>query len=166
MNILPGGTDSGKAGAPALAPRLLRSHAKFFHDLTDGEFGLLLPCFSLKELRIGETVFSEGEEADSMAFVVSGRFLVTKKVGHRGRQIILSNTGERGVLGEFSMINGTGRTATAICIEGGWLLLMERSRLNDFIGEHPGVGCKILKNMIIAGSQRQTKTTEKLLALA
>lgn len=166
MNILSGRSDSGQTGAPALTPSLLRSHAKFFQDLTDGEFGLILPCFSMKEFRIGETIFSEGEEADSMAFVISGRFLVTKKVGHRGRQVILSNSGARSVLGEFSMINGTSRTATAICIEGGWLLLMKRSRLNEFINEHPSVGCKILKNMIIAGSLRQTKTVEKLLALA
>jgi CRP-like cAMP-binding protein len=145
---------------------LLRSHAKFFQDLTDGESGLILPCFSIKELSIGETVFSEGEEADSMAFIVSGRFLVTKKIGHRGRQVVLSNTGERSVLGEFSMISGTARTATAICIEGGWLLLMERNRLNEFIKEHPAVGCKILKSMILAGSQRQAKTAEKLPALA
>jgi CRP-like cAMP-binding protein len=162
-----GGEKKGSSGPGAetgVTPALLKSHVRFLRNLSDGETGMILPCFHMKEITIGETVFSEGDEADFVAFVVSGGYLVTKKVGHRGRQVILANVRKGGILGEFSMVSGAGRSATAICIESGRLLCADRGRLNEFMDSHPSTGCKILKDMILAGSERQERTTEKLLS--
>src|SRR4029079_2450362 len=67
----------------------------------------------LRVFERGQVVFQRGDKADGLYVVVSGEFRIVLEAA-RGKEYTLSVIGPGDVLGDLPLLDGMGRTATAI----------------------------------------------------
>ena len=97
-----------------------------FHGMDADELAILATSFDVQVIRAGETLCTEGAQADSLFVIEAGRFLV-----HRGGE----NIGELGtgdVAGEMGLVRTeTKRTATLRAKRDSIVLTLSRARFDE-----------------------------------
>jgi glutaminase len=99
-----------------LGPAELRAAVPALSTLSDEE---IAPLFAQGEVRTyadGETIFSEGQPARALYFVVSGTVHIHRK-GQGSQRIDLADFPTGSIFGEVALLARTERTATA-CAKG------------------------------------------------
>lgn len=95
-----------------IGPAELRAAVPALETLSDEE---IAPLFAQGEVRVyadGETLFSEGQPARALYFVVSGRVVIHRK-GQGTQRIDLAELGPGAIFGEVALLARTERTASA-----------------------------------------------------
>lgn len=119
------------------APQLQQSHAALLHDVLREELGefeagvweKLLPAIRWKELGAGEILFREGDTADAMYVVVSGRLRATRDDDGQSRTIGDISRGE--TVGEMALLTGDVRSATVHALRDCLLAGLDRPTFNE-----------------------------------
>lgn len=108
----------------------------------DIDFALLarmnLPRRSAAE---AETVFREGDAADQMFIVHSGRVAIE----HNGK--VLDELGPGDPFGEMALVDGTPRSATARCTQPCELLVLNEKSFLFLVDEMPYFALKMMRIM-------------------
>jgi len=117
-----------------------------FELLSDEERFDLEKVFERREVEAGEKLFSLGEPGDSLYVVGSGSVELFVK-DNTGTKIVLTVCERGEVFGELSLFDGGARTATAVCIEPGTLLVLDRDDLLAFLRRHPDAALDLLTMM-------------------
>ena len=134
-----------------------------FYLFDDGELKRIVSYFELIHYPKGTTIYREGEmEGDFMGFVFSGKLEVKKQTEFKGKQIIIALLGSGALVGELSMFDEQGRSATVVALEETTILILRREALDTLIQEDPYLGIKLLKGFIRILSLRLRKSTERL----
>lgn len=141
----------------------LKDKMQIFQLLDDEELEKIISYFEVANYPSAATVFNEGEEGDSIGFVISGKLQVKKETEFKGKQIVLAILSKGSFAGELSMLDSQPRTASIIALEDSKLLIIQREALESFIQKYPASGIKILKGIIRTMAIRQRKTTERLI---
>ncbi len=77
-----------------------------------------LPCFfDLVKVRAGETVCSEGDFCDYLAFIVSGRLEISKQTEFPGKNVVIGVYSRGTVMGELCLLDNHPRAVTAVALE-------------------------------------------------
>src|SRR6476646_6031390 len=76
----------------------------------------------------GETIFSQGDRADSVYFIQSGSVKISV-LSYAGKQAVLAILGPHGFFGEESLADQSLRTNTAAAIEPSTLLQVEKREM-------------------------------------
>lgn len=102
----------------------------------------------LEPLRLAEgaTLFREGESADAMYFVRSGRMGTWVGAGDGTRREVYE-FGPGSHLGEMAIIEGSRRSATAYAKTDSLLLVLEALDFHRLVWDHPALAVKLLGNM-------------------
>ena len=118
-------------------PRLQESHAALLREVLNEELGglepavwqKLLPDIRWKELAAGEVLFREGDSADAMYVVVSGRLRATRQDDGETRTVGDISRGE--TVGEMALLTGDVRSATVHALRDCVLAGLDRPTFNE-----------------------------------
>lgn len=118
-------------------PSLQESHAALLREVLHEELGglepgvweNLLPAIRWKELAAGETLFKEGEAADAMYVVVSGRLRAMRE--DDGRQVFIGDIGRGETVGEMALLTGAPRSATIEAMRDCVLAGLDQATFNE-----------------------------------
>lgn len=103
-------------------PRSL-ARVGIFADLTGEELGALEAELDRVAVRRGDVLVRQGEEADALYIVVSGRFDVTIE----GREAPIAEIGPGSPVGEIAFLAGGLRTATVTAVRDSLVVRLERA---------------------------------------
>ncbi len=133
---------------------MFRRHP-LFGTLTDGERAALLKHLRLRSAAAGQVIFNEGDEADGLYGVMSGRIVVTVE-SPEGKELILNSFGPGTFFGEIAFFDGQGRSATAVAREASRLIFLGRAIFLPFLKERPAAALR----MIAFLCERLRRTTQ------
>jgi CRP-like cAMP-binding protein len=99
-----------------------------------------------RTFKAGDTIFKEGDDAKSEAFLVhEGKVEVRKNLG--GEEKLLRVLGKGELLGELALFRNAPRSATAIAAEPVTLLLIPANRLEAMVRTNPALAMAIIKDL-------------------
>jgi CRP-like cAMP-binding protein len=129
----------------------------FLSRLAPDDHQALTRCARRRSFPKGAVLFWEGDPADEVMILVSGR--AKAWVGSPdGREVILNMLEEGDVLGELSAVDGEPRSATVTTLEPVEVLIMVRTAFCDLLSDRPGIALvmlRIVTEKLRASSQRQ-----------
>jgi CRP/FNR family cyclic AMP-dependent transcriptional regulator len=121
---------------------LFRLHP-FLAALTDGETRDLLKYARIDRVAAGTVLFRKDDPGDGLYGVLAGRVVVTVESAE-GKELILNMFGPGEFFGEIALLDGKGRTATAIAREPSELLFLGRSSFLPFLRERHEATVRII----------------------
>lgn len=122
-----------------------------FSDLSAGERAALVSGLETRSLQRGDILVRQGDPADALYFVISGRFAVTLD----GRRDPIAEIGPDQPIGEIAFLTGGTRTATVSAMRDSLVLRLDRSDFERLAGQCPS----IWRTLANALSQRLAATT-------
>ena len=122
-----------------------------FKGVETGDQIALIGLMKHKSYRAGDVLFEKDTPGDALYIILSGRVAIyTAKV--QGQELSSSLTirtyGARQLFGEFSMIDGKPRSASAAATEPLEVLALYRDDFLIFLKERPVVGLGIMRNLV------------------
>jgi glutaminase len=155
--------------ALAGVPRPQRS-GSLLHDqqllqgLSDDELTAITDRVELRELVSGESVFREGESADTVCFVVEGAVSVRLPLAG-GRSHRVAGFGAGMAVGDFGLVERAPRSADVVADE---ISLLASFPIDDLVVvdvEHPGVAAKVYSNLARLLAQRLRNANDQIRSL-
>ena len=114
----------------------------------------------LRNYKAGTVIFSEGEPGDSVHVVVDGRIRIVAG-GPNGEEATVAVVGKGDLVGEFSLLDGLPRSATAIAPVATKTFMITRDDFVEWITERPSAALAIMETL----SLRLRKMDETLVDL-
>jgi len=110
----------------------------------------------------GTVVLREGEKQSYMFILSSGRLDVFKSAdnvsaGEKPKKIATIRQGKS--VGEMSLLDGLGHSATAVAAEPVEMLLVTKSQFDQLLEAHPVIGVKLLRRIAALMSLRLRQTS-------
>ena len=127
-------------------PRMLREQ-QFFADLTDDELGVISKITNKRDFKLGDKVFSESEDGQSIYVIKKGEVKACK-VAPDGELFTLTIMKDGEIFGEMSFLDGRPRSATIIAISDLETYVIERSDFETIVDENPRIIYKIMRNIV------------------
>lgn len=138
---------------PLMTPQdLFRLHP-FLGALTESESRELLAHALRRRVPAGLVVFRKDDPGDGLYGVLAGRIVVTVESA-TGKELILNMFGPGEFFGEIALLDGKGRTATAITREPSELLFLNRAVFQPFLARRPEATMRIIA--LLCGRLRRT----------
>lgn len=106
-----------------------------FSGLSETERRALATRLALRTLRRGDVLMRQGDVADALYVVLSGRCAVTLE----GRSDPVSEIGPGQPVGEIAFLTGGTRTATVTAMRDSLVLALTRAEFDGLVSKHPGV---------------------------
>jgi predicted acylesterase/phospholipase RssA/CRP-like cAMP-binding protein len=116
---------------------LLRTSAVFSH-LDDESRAALIEALDPRFVRRGDIVMLQGDPADGMYLVASGRLQVILESDNGDTPSIISEVGPGHVVGEMALLTDGPRTATVVARRDSHILFMSSDAFARVVGNHPG----------------------------
>ena len=122
---------------------LLRFHP-FVGALGEHDADALLKQAVTRRFQADDVIFRKDDPGTGLYGVVSGRVVVVADSA-KGRELILNVFGPGEYFGEIALLDGEGRTATAIAREPSELLFLDRRHFMPFLARNPDVTTHIIQ---------------------
>jgi CRP/FNR family cyclic AMP-dependent transcriptional regulator len=98
-----------------------------------------------RSLPAGSVVYQDGEEANTMFVLQSGRVRLVRE--HDDGEQIVGEIGPGEFFGEMSILVGKPRTATAVVVEDAKLLELDARTFSDLVKNHSEVAVRLLRRL-------------------
>ena len=134
-----------------------------FAGLNADELEIIKNHIELFEVEKGATLFEEGDQGDSVCFVVNGRLDVTKRT-ITGEDFVLNTLARGQSVGELSIIDKRPRSATVRAKTEATLFTLTRSSFEVIMKEHSEISIKILKGLSLLLSKKLRQTSSRLIS--
>jgi CRP/FNR family cyclic AMP-dependent transcriptional regulator len=133
---------------------LLRLHP-FFSALTAREAQELSKRTRSRRVPAGHVLFQQGDAGDGLYGILTGRVAFTVD-SVNGKGLILNVLGPGEFFGEIALLDGKGRTATAVARDACHLLFIAREEFMAFFGDRPEAMSRIIE-LLCARLRRSTE---------
>jgi CRP-like cAMP-binding protein len=131
----------------------------FFGHLNEDEMRLVKERMLKESFSMGQYVFKYGEPGRKLYVVEKGTVSLIKSLGSDLDKTVLIAP-EGSIFGEFSFIDGSTRSASALVTVDAVLLSLDRSDFDALIQQFPAIGTKLFNNLLFTLTQRIRKTSE------
>jgi CRP-like cAMP-binding protein len=121
---------------------LLHLHP-FFSTLTARDGQKLLLLAHRKRVAAGHVLFHKQEPGDGLYGVVAGRIAITVDSAE-GKELTLNILGPGEFFGEIALLDGKGRTASAVARDASELLFIARNDFLSFVSARPETMIRIM----------------------
>jgi len=122
------------------------SGISLFDGVAEVDLEHLVALATVRSYPKNTLIVSEGERADTLYLILSGRVKVF--VGDEdGRRVVLATQRAGEYFGEMSLDEGV-RSASVMALEPCELGLLQRAHLRDFLGHHPDAALAVINNLI------------------
>ena len=136
----------------------LKGEESVFDFLSHEEFKSLSPFLQVKHIPTGETLWQAEDPFDYIAFIVSGKVEIRKEAEFGEMHVVIGEYGK----GALCILDDSLRKVTAIAREDVSLAIITRDNLDGLIAINPGLGAKLLKEMLLTVSDRLRKSFDRL----
>ena len=106
------------------------------------------------ELRSGDTLFREGDAADALYVLVSGRLRVLVK-GESGQDSLVAEIGRGEAVGEMALLTGGPRSATVVAVRDSRLVRLSQAAFERIVQRCPRAMLLVTRRLV----QRLQRTT-------
>ncbi len=127
-------------------PELLRKQP-FFADLSDEEVKVISGVTQKASYKMGDTVFKESEEGESIYIIKKGEVKACKTAPD-GELFTLTIMREGEIFGEMSFLDGRPHTSTIVAITDLDVYIINRKDFETIIEGHPWIVYKIMRNIV------------------
>ena len=107
-----------------------------------------------------QTIIKEGEEQESLYFIISG--LLHATIERAGRSTLLGRVRTGETLGEVNIFTGGAASATVTAVEYSQVWRIDLGSLEDFINAHPLAAAHLLIGIATTLSKRLRETNDRL----
>ncbi len=140
----------------------LREEDSIFKFVGEENLGAISEFFQCVTVSAGEVLWREGDDCDYVAFIVSGQVEVKKQTEFEGKHVIVGLYNRGAVVGAVCILDGSKRAVTAKAVDDTSLAVISRDNFEKLIEEHPVLGTKLMKGMLLSFSVRLRKSFERL----
>ncbi len=118
-----------------------------FSKLSADELAVIAGRLKRQSFPRGEVIFKQGEQGDSMFIIRSGRVRIYSQ--DEGGQELTLNVYEGGdFFGEFSIIDGEPRSASAEAVEATEAMVLRSQDLISILGDHPDIAISLMRGLV------------------
>lgn len=114
-----------------------------------------------KKFSPGEVIFSEGESADNLYFVIKGEVVVTRSL-RSGQEKLLATFGPQEIFGEMAFFLTTRRTATVRAKTESVVGFLNREHFLKVLKNNPEAGLKFFAGLLEIVMERLEQTSREL----
>lgn len=118
-----------------------------FTDIDEGILAYLSQDFRIREYRRGDIIFHQGDTSRSLLIVMQGKVRVYH-LSPGGEETTVTLLARRHLLGEFALIDGHPRSATAQAITNCTLLEMPGERCLHHLEQIPGLALAMCRTVV------------------
>ena len=136
----------------------LKGEESVFNFLSYEDFKNLSPFLRAKRIPAGETLWHAEDPFDYIAFIVSGKVEIRKEAEFGEMNVVMGVYGK----GALCILDDSLRKVSAIAREDVSLAIITRENLDRLIAINPGLGAKLLKEMLLTVSDRLRKSFDRL----
>jgi CRP/FNR family cyclic AMP-dependent transcriptional regulator len=140
-----------------VADRDLLAASDLFSDLAETELDSILSVARTRDLRRGDTLFTEDDESTELYLVESGRIAMTQR-SVDGRESVIALMERGDMFGEMPLFDGLGRSAEARALETSTVTSIAYEPLRALYEARP----QLLWNVVSLLSQRLRSTDAAL----
>ena len=138
--------------------------AQIFETLSDDELKELSILAELRDYPDGETIFEEGDKSEDIFILIDGRVAIEIQMQVKSEKAAVHTVEPGQVFGEFALIDGEPRSASAETVKPSKLLVISIEKIKNLMDNNPKIGYKIMRNFNRILSARTKKTTKELRA--
>jgi CRP-like cAMP-binding protein len=131
-----------------------------FHNFSTAHLEKIIAISRIMTLPGNYVIFEKDSPGDEMMVILNGRLRVSVADGD-GREIVLGIVSQGEIVGEIAMLDGRGRSATAVTLEPCELLMIHRKDFMPFLEQNP----KAAIDLIMVLALRLRLNTEQLSGL-
>ena len=143
----------------------MRDEFRFFNALSDEELQAFLGFCENRQIDAGENLWTEGDQDNFAAFIISGKLGIKKKTEFEGKYMIVGTFAKGTVLGELCLLTKQTRSVTAIVLESSDLIRLSNEDFEKLMTEYPMLGLKLLRHIFLVISKRLSRSTERMAAI-
>jgi CRP/FNR family transcriptional regulator, cyclic AMP receptor protein len=132
--------------------RLLRSHP-FFKELNERIVDRLIPHAVTRKVKKGTILFRKGDVGTNLYAVSAGAVRVSAP-SDQGKDTVFNVMLPGEIFGEIAFLDGGPRTADAVVIDSGELVVIERRDFIPLLHDYPELALRLLE--ILCGRMRRT----------
>jgi CRP-like cAMP-binding protein len=120
----------------------------FFEALPNAVIDELIPYAKVLKLPAGSRLLQEGEKSRDLYFLVSGRIEITMKVNfEENEEINIYRLKPGEAVGEFSFIDGSPGSASALVDKDAVIIKFDYEKLNALFDKNPRIGYLFTKRL-------------------
>ncbi|MEE8185148.1 MAG: cyclic nucleotide-binding domain-containing protein [Thermodesulfobacteriota bacterium] len=127
-------------------PKILREMS-FFDDLNDTELDVIAGVLERKKFKVGDIVFKENEDGDSLYIIRKGEVKACKTAPD-GELLTLTLMKDGDIFGEMSFLDGRARTASIVAMTEVETFVITKSEFERLVDDNPRMIYKMLKNLV------------------
>ncbi|MBI5117978.1 cyclic nucleotide-binding domain-containing protein [Candidatus Poribacteria bacterium] len=125
----------------------------FFADFSETEIHDVVKVCTLHIFRPGEYALRENEDSQHIFIILAGKIRIGKTL-YAGDEKELGFLGPGDFLGEMAFIDGSPRSASALCVEEATLLKIDKTPFEKLVSKKPAIAYKIIMKIAYSLSQR------------
>ncbi len=141
---------------------LLPILGKFLGSADAGQFDCLADCFSEQTLSAGEKLYTTGDEADRIYFILKGKVAVHHPSGFGDKTQVVAILSDGSVVGESALCNLKARKAVVVAAEETRLAYALVKDLKGLTEKDPALILKLITRLLEIISVRLRKSSERL----
>jgi CRP/FNR family transcriptional regulator, cyclic AMP receptor protein len=134
------------------------SRITLFRNLTDPQLTQIRDVLQAKTYRSGTTLMTVEQPGEIVYFILSGTVKIHVEQ-EDGRDVIISILGPGECVGEMSLLDQVGRSATVVTIEESEMLWLDRETFRRFLAQMPSIAynlaCVLSARLRLANDQIQ-----------
>jgi CRP-like cAMP-binding protein len=135
---------------------------RFLHDIDSRHLNDIANIATMCEFGAHDVVFREGDTADSVYFVISGKLSLELSPSSTAYRKQLVNVGPGEMLGWSSLVENPRFAATAVVVEPTRLVRIDGARLRAICDKDPRFGYEFMRRTMRALAMRLTETWRQL----
>ncbi len=135
-----------------------------FNGLAEKEMEDIFHVCQMKEIKEQEEIFKEGDAGRDLFILLKGRVNIEIQLKMESERATVHTVSEGEIFGEFALVDGEARSASATAVKECKLIVLTRDDLDNLIQNNPHIGYIIMKNFSKVLCGRIRKTTRELRA--
>jgi CRP-like cAMP-binding protein len=122
-------------------------------DVPEAELAVLARTMRRREIRAGQALWRQGDEAGELVFVLEGRVTISLQLPG-GATVEVSSIGPGEVMGEMGVIDGGRRSVTAIASEPTTVLVLARADFTALVSRRDPTAFALKRRLARVGCAR------------
>lgn len=115
-----------------------------FQSMSEADLQAVARVLQVREYEPAEIVFERGDRGDAMFLIRRGQVRIFMTDAD-GNDVTFRTYGPQQIIGEFSLIDGQPRSASADAYDLAQLLILERGDFTALLRDHPLIGIEMMR---------------------